>query len=138
MFETLKPRERPSVEGAKKTMKGEETYGNCGWREIWKGVVKGVESRRDRKRGWKKMERVVDGKRGVYRVPTLGERGIRSVTARHRKSGQRNNLHDCVNNSDDRGNRESGVAEVFPLKGRRFILLNVKFHAATPLRAFGI
>lgn len=54
------------------------------------------------------MERVVDGKRGVYRVPALGERGIWSVTTRPRKSGQRNNLHDCVNNTDDRGNREEG------------------------------
>lgn len=30
------------------------------------------------------------------------------------------------------------VVEVFSPKGWRFILLNVKFHAATPLRAFGI
>lgn len=56
--------------------------------------------------------------------------------------GQRNNLHECVNNregkeeeegeddddgggnGDDRGNREGGWW--------RFILSNVKFHAATP------
>lgn len=71
-----------------------------------KELSREIERRDDQGARGNKMERVVDGKRGVYRVPALGERGIRSVTARPRKSGQRNNLHDCVNNSDDRGNRE--------------------------------